>query len=59
MLKTSNDPKGGIGTIQELEESGICSMAELAKMGMDDLIKLGACMPLAKQIKQDLRRMML
>ena len=59
MLKNSNDPKIGPGTIKKLEESGIKSILELSTIEVDRLVELGIRKAFAKQIKQYVRRRML
>ena len=49
-------PKVGIGTIRRLEAAGISSLAELARLRLADLVRMGVRRDLAKQLQAYPRR---
>jgi len=46
----------GAGTIRRLEDAGLCSLAEVAELDVDELVELGVQRRFAKQIRTYLRR---
>jgi hypothetical protein len=46
----------GVQSIRRLEEAGIRSIAELARLQLNDLVRLGVRRDLAKQIRSYMRR---
>lgn len=56
MLRDSHDPKVGVATLRRLEQAGINSLAQVARMSLPDLVSLGVRRSFAKQILTYVRR---
>ena len=56
LLRGSNAPMVGVGTIQKLESAGIASLQEVAAMDLDALVAAGIQKRFAKQIRAYIRR---
>ncbi len=56
MLWNSKQQVVGAGTIRRLEDAGLCSLAEVAELDVDELVELGVQRRFAKQIRTYLRR---
>jgi superfamily II DNA/RNA helicase len=49
-------PAVGVQSIRRLEEAGVRDMADLARLGTEDLVRLGVRRDLARQIREYIRR---
>ena len=56
MLRRSEEPALGVGTIRKLEASGVTTIPQLAQMDLDAIVNIGIQRRFAKQLQSYIRR---